>query len=396
MRRISFIIIGLWVYTLSIWCTPNETEKDSSEFVTASLVVATPGEAIYSSFGHCALRMECPEHGLDYCFSLEMDAQPGDYLKFFTGKSIARVIAVPSEDFIQSYQEEGRGVTRYPLNLTLPEKQLLWKNLDEETVKPPHLTFNLLKTNCAMMSILMIENALIHERLDFKEMPKEMEYNNGDLLRHCSSHTPWAQFIYMIFYGAVSDEYFETEYRLSPNMIIEVLQGTVIESNDTTAVRPLLKGESKQILPVAATPSPHPVTPTWLFSIILTIVLIITIGEWCFGWHRIANVTDVILLLLQTIAGIIVLYASVFVNLFGNRWNWYLIPFNPFPALIWLCFHKKRHFRKIYMVYTLILMAFVALTPLSSQLDWPHQLITLILIIRTLSCYLIGRKQNKS
>lgn len=395
MRRVSFIIIGLWAYTLSIWCTSNETEKDNSQFVTASLIVASPGDAIYSSFGHCAIRMECPEHGLDYCFSLEMDAQPGDYLKFFTGKSMARVIAVPSEDFILSYKEEGRGVSQHPLNLTLPEKQLLWKNLDEEMVKPPHLTFNLLKTNCAMMSIIMIENALIGEQVVFKKMPKEMALNNGELLRYCSNHTPWGQFIYMIFYGAVSDEQFETEYRLSPNMIIDVLKGAVISSNETTEERPLFKGETKQILPQTTQLAPHSITPTLLFSFILILILIITFGEWCFGWNRIAHITDAILLVSQTGAGIIILYASVFANLFGNRWNWYLIPFNPLPMLIWLLAHKKTHFWKIYLFYSITLIIFISITPLSSQLDIPHQIITIILLVRTLNCYLIGRKQNK-
>ena len=246
-----------------------------------------------------------------------------------------------------------------------------------------------------MMSILMIENALIGEHVDFKEMPKEMSLNNGDLLRHCSAHTPWGQFIYMIFYGAVSDERFETEYRLSPNNIIDVLKGAIIAANDTVKERPLLTGEQKQLLPQTANISPSPITPTILFSIILIIVFIITIGEWCFGWQRIAHITDVILLMTQTLLGIIVLYASVFANLFGNRWNWYLIPFNPLPILIWLLWHKKTHFWNIYLIYSIILIGFIAITPLSSQLDNTHQFLSVTLLVRTLSCYLIGRKQNK-
>ena len=370
-------------------------DNDSSELITTSLLVASPGKAIYSTFGHCALRMESPQHNLDYCFSLEMDAQPGDYLKFFTGQSKARVVAVPSSEFIDSYAEEGRGVSQHPLNLTIEEKQLLWKQLDEEMMKAPHLTFNLLKTNCAMMCILMIENALIREHIDFKDMPMEMTLNNGDLLRYCSSHAPWSQFVYMIFYGAVSDEFFETEYRMSPNMMVEVLQGAVIAGNDTTSVRPLLTGSHQQLIAQADSWQTSPFTPTLFFSIILLIMLIITIGEWCFGWYKLAYVTDVILLMIQTLTGIIVLYASVFANLFGNRWNWYLIPFNPLPILCWTFFHKKPEFWKIYLLYSLILLVFLALTPFTSQLDFTHQLLTLIMLTRTISCYLFGRKQNK-
>ena len=44
---------------------------DSSNFVTASLLVAEPLHALYSVFGHATLRMECPTHNLDYVFTFE-------------------------------------------------------------------------------------------------------------------------------------------------------------------------------------------------------------------------------------------------------------------------------------------------------------------------------------
>ena len=126
-------------------------------FVTASLIVAEPSNVIYSVMGHCALRMECPSEQLDYCFTLESDTQLGDFIKFFSGKCMARVVSVPTPDYLQTFTTEGREVKQYPLNLHIKEKQLLWKNLDDEEMTPPHLRFDFLNTNCMMMSILMIE-----------------------------------------------------------------------------------------------------------------------------------------------------------------------------------------------------------------------------------------------
>ncbi|MBQ4138143.1 MAG: hypothetical protein II592_01175, partial [Muribaculaceae bacterium] len=49
--------------TVSVsWTHGGPLLPDSSNFVTASLLIASPGEALYSSYGHCALRMECPVH----------------------------------------------------------------------------------------------------------------------------------------------------------------------------------------------------------------------------------------------------------------------------------------------------------------------------------------------
>ena len=142
-----------------------ELLPDSSNFVKASLVVSSPTDIIYSSLGHCAIRMECPSEQLDYCFSLETNTRPGDYLKFFNGDAEAAVRAIPTEMYLEECRKEGRGVDQYEFNLTWHEKQQLWKSLDEEMMKPPHLKFNFLNTNCVMMVVIMIQNALIDESI---------------------------------------------------------------------------------------------------------------------------------------------------------------------------------------------------------------------------------------
>ena len=185
---------------------------DSAHFVTASLLVMTPGEASYSSLGHCALRMECPSAHLDYCFSLEMDTSPDDYARFFTGNALAGVFGIPTDAFLQPYRDEGRGVAQFELNLTLEEKQLLWKNLDEEMVKPPHLRFNFLNTNCVMMCMMMIEGALIDESIHFDHLPSYMLGNNGAKIRYITQDDPWQEFVYILLAGAACDKDYDIEY----------------------------------------------------------------------------------------------------------------------------------------------------------------------------------------
>ena len=220
-----------------------------------------------------------------------------------------------------------------------------------------------------------------------------MQLNNGDLIRHYSQDWPWAQFLYITLSGAACDGYYNMEYRLSPQSLVEILQQATIES-DSTASRPVLNG-STQLLQQTVPPSPSKSTPTMVFSIVLVIVLLITLGEWLWGWKKLPLAIDVILLCLQTIIGLCLIYTSSIANLFGSRWNWYLIPMNPLPLIIWLTLRKKSDFWKIYLAYTIILLLFVVSTPLSSQLDIPHQLITLTLATRTLSHYLKGKKTAK-
>ena len=99
---------------------------DSSNFVTASLLVASPGQPIYSVFGHCALRLQCPAHHLDYVYSLEMDGTGMSFLRFIAGQNQAAMLGVPFDEYLSEYRNEGRGVMQYDLNLTHHEKQCLW------------------------------------------------------------------------------------------------------------------------------------------------------------------------------------------------------------------------------------------------------------------------------
>ena len=370
----------------------KEVLSDSSNFVKASLIVSTPTDIIYSSLGHCAIRMECPSEQLDYCFSLETNTQPGDYLKFFNGDADAAVRAIPTEMYLAECRKEGRGVDQYEFNLTWHEKQQLWKSLDEEMMKPPHLKFNFLNTNCVMMVVIMIQNALIDESINYVEVPSYLTCDNGNGLRHLTRSTPWYQFIYITLSGAICDEYFSMEYRMTPISLPEVFGKAQIKGSN--GQRSLFKGTPVSLVRQTNFPSNSPFTPRLVFSILLLLVILITWCEWKRGCKHIARITDTILLALELIIGVLLCYTTLATSLFAAHWNWYLIPCNPLPLLLLLLFGKHKYFYKIYLLYTIILIVFIIATPLSSQLDIDHQLITAIFATRTASKYLKHKKIN--
>lgn len=387
-----FISIALFLTGIPTYSAEDKKElTDSSDFVKASVIVSTPTDIIYSSMGHCALRMECPSEDLDYCFSLEMNAQPGDYLKFFNGDADASVRAIPTSDYISEYQKDGRGIKQYELSLTHHEKQLLWKNLDEEMMKPPHLKFNYLNTNCVMMVIIMVQNALISEHIDYGKLPWYATTNNGDCVRHLTGSTPWYEFLYITLFGSNCDEYFALEYRMSPLSLVEVFGNAQIV-DDSGARRPLFKSAPIELAHQTHFVKASPITPRILFSVLLVIVVLITIGEWCWGWKKAAKVLDAVLLTIQFFVGLALTYTSTVSHLFVTRWNWYLIPCNPLPLVLLLCLGRKRDFGKIYLYYTTILVLFILATPLSSQLDIDHQLVVAMFAVRTCSKYLQYKK----
>ncbi len=227
---------------------PGPLAPDSSNFVTASLVVISPGQDVYSSLGHCALRMECSVHDLDYCFSLETDVRMADFIKFFSGSANAAFAAVPTDVFVGYYRENGRGAMQYELNLTLHEKQELWRMLDNDMVAGAHRKFNFAENNCTSTSLIILEQSILPARIEFKWPEKMLELNNGDGVRYLYRNTPWTRFICLSLIGTEADVFWPQESRMSPEMYPAVVSNSRI-IDDEGQVRPMLKRKS-ELLPI--------------------------------------------------------------------------------------------------------------------------------------------------
>jgi hypothetical protein len=103
-----------------------------------SLLTCTPGEELYSIFGHSALRIIDSNSVSDIVYNygtFNFDDE-GFYLKFIRGKLKYYISIENTRDFIYSYQAEGRGITEQVLILSNEEatniQHALYENLKEE------------------------------------------------------------------------------------------------------------------------------------------------------------------------------------------------------------------------------------------------------------------------
>lgn len=406
---------------------PSDT--DSIHFVIASLVVITPGSAVYSVFGHSAIRMQCPSKGLDYCFSFENEPTFDYYLRFFAGKANAAFVAVPTRDYLSEYKAEGRGVTQYELNLTPHEKQELWRALDNDMLEGPHRKFNLIQNNCSSMSLIKIESILQDEYISFGKMPQPLSLINGEYLKYESRLSSWAQFLFTTFAGSEADKFWSTEYRMSPEMFIPVLKNAKIKKAEDASAsplpegegqgggvssRPVLTGNSKVLLPLRNTyAEPSPVSPNITFGALLLLAFAYTAYRiiryvrvarssekaersttppvsgkhiQSFGMSKVEALWQVFYLVLS----LFLWYVTLVSGLFGVHWNWLLIPFNPFPFIVWLVARHRWWYPRVYVIYAAVLVAFVAIVPwLTCQLLPSHYMLAGAMALACLSTYFI-------
>ncbi|MEJ7586241.1 MAG: DUF4105 domain-containing protein [Ferruginibacter sp.] len=115
----------------------SASAQDSSH-LKISLLTCTPGDQLYSTFGHTAIRVTDSISLTDYVFnygSFRFD-DPNFYIKFIRGKLLYYLSVENFPEFIFDYQAENRGITEQVLNMDASEKialrDALYENSKEE------------------------------------------------------------------------------------------------------------------------------------------------------------------------------------------------------------------------------------------------------------------------
>lgn len=93
-----------------------------------TLLTASPGDELYSVFGHSALRVVDPENNIDLVFNYgTFDFNtPNFYVKFARGKLLYKLSVAPMEYFLAEYKFDGRAIYEQLLNLNLRERQAVY------------------------------------------------------------------------------------------------------------------------------------------------------------------------------------------------------------------------------------------------------------------------------
>jgi Domain of unknown function (DUF4105) len=109
------------------------TFAQDSSHIRVSLLTCTPGEELYSTFGHTGIRVTDSSSVTDNVFNYGTFnfGDPGFYSKFIRGKLLYYLSVVNFQDFKNEYEEENRGITEQVLNLDASEKINLMEALNE-------------------------------------------------------------------------------------------------------------------------------------------------------------------------------------------------------------------------------------------------------------------------
>ena len=92
MSLLLFVI--LLAFSAPLLCVGQEADSieqarqdslaitEADDFVTASILTATPSDVLYSCAGHASIRMQCPYYDLDMVYTYESEAVTDKVLTF--------------------------------------------------------------------------------------------------------------------------------------------------------------------------------------------------------------------------------------------------------------------------------------------------------------------------
>lgn len=274
------------------------TLSDSSRI---SLMTVAPGDFVYSTFGHSAIRIKDPAHRFDRCYNYgTFDfEQPNFLLKFCRGKLLYMLDVEPYRSFEYGNLQDLRMMQEQALNLNQEQKQRLYDLLQENFKEENrYYKYDFFYDNCATRIRDMLDETFFHQlRYDSSGLKKGATMR--DLLHPYVETKPWLSFGIDLVLGLPADRAAYTEdFMFLPDYLHE-LTGKAQKTDG----QPLVLAERK--IPENGlskrTFNPTPLDrPLWMMSL-LALIGLLTMAN-----PRTERIFDVIFWLVLGIAGLII------------------------------------------------------------------------------------------
>ena len=350
----------------------NDTiNRQAPDFIKVGVVVAEPGEVLYTVLGHAALHLQCPAFDLDYVYSVESENVPRKVMKFLFNRLRMGTMMMSLEEYLRPYANEGRGVKEYPLNLPPEVKMELWRICDEMVEKGDYAAYDPVKRGCAVSIVHRIDEAInaanrkngTQYRIDYtswgdsgKRTIREIFYQNAT--------KGWGLFWCMTIVAGryVDDPHIPLrEKMISPAEVKERWLNATIDG------QPLIAGEPVVLVPSESEAKAEAFSPLW-FSVVILVLAIV-----CF-WLK-NRWLDYVLLAMYAVFAFLITYLVV-MPLPNSDWNWLVIPFNILPVLCW---HWRRYWALPYAGIILLWCIAMSVAFLMGTIlvGWSHILLAL-------------------
>ena len=206
------------------------TSAQDSSRLRISLLTVAPGEELYATFGHSALRVTDSNSVTDHVYNYgTFDFDDKDfYLKFIRGKLLYYVSVEQFYDFKNDNALENRAMTEQVLNLSGEEKTEIRRALIEN-IKPENkfYLYDFFLDNCTTR----LRDIIVKYHQPKPELPAVMPatytFRNAIHLYLDKNHKDWSKFGIDILLGAPCDALMtKAQQQFLPDNLMKALDST--------------------------------------------------------------------------------------------------------------------------------------------------------------------------
>ena len=330
-----------------------------------SIITADPGqEALFTVFGHSAIRVLDPLNRIDHAFNygvFDFD-QPNFYLNFAKGYLNYMLARQETETFVYQYVYFNRSVHEQTLDLSLAQKQAIFDFLTNN-VKPEnrYYLYDYFYDNCATRVRDVFEHVLGEElQFDLQYLtPKDSFRSLVDSLTY---RQPWGDLGIDLCLGLPMDKNISTyEYMFLPEYIRQTFGHATI--NDTNGGSKALVKHSRLIYQSTGTQGTRPfLSPQLVFWSLFGLMLVVTVVG--YSRRRINRIIDTAWFGLLGLLGVFLFglwFATDHNAAAGNLNLLWAIPLH-LPVVFILWKKEKPTYLKYYFIGVVVLTIFLLIT----------------------------------
>lgn len=390
-------IILIFTFLVTIFSIHSQDLPPISDSARFSILTCSPGEEVYSKFGHTGLRVTDMTTNVDLVFNYGIfDFNTDNFiLKFVAGETDYLLGVYPTDSFLAEYALENRIVGEQVLNLTVAEKRKLYHALKVNYLPENKVyRYNFVFDNCATRPFLKTMES-IDGVINFDEMGENKSFRTW--ISEYTGEFSWTQFGIDLIFGQDADQCpSQKESIFLPDVLASELQtATIISKSGGT--RKMVSEHSNLVAkqPTDDHPNDALISPLFLNILILVLGILVTIYGGKFRKAR--KVFDCTVYALSAFIGILILLLMSFSShpLLGHNYNLlWLNPLNLIPAIImW-----NKNLRKVlffYHIFNIVLLtsALVVLALSIQVFNIATLPLVLMLMLRTVKAIDRGRQK---
>jgi hypothetical protein len=374
-----FIIAACCIFSFK-----SASAQDNSR-IQVSLITCTPGEELYSIFGHSALRIIDSNNVTDFIFNYGTFnfADDGFYLKFIRGKLLYYLSVERTDEFIFSYMNEGRGITEQVLQLSPIEKENI-KNTILENLKPENkfYQYDFFLDNCTTRLRDILIKMKSPSPLLPAVMPEKTTYRDAIHLYLDKGGQHWSKLGIDILLGKRTDKIMTASEQA-------FLPDNLMMSIDSCKNQPLVKQKNTILKASEFSNQNNLFTPFFCFGFFVGLISLLSLLKNKFGQIFMLYFDRIFFFILGAL-GVMLVLMWVASDHSMTKDNMNLIWANPFHLFFAMFIRSNSKWKKWYCLFTgiSVLMLLVFWNMMPQQLNYSLIPIFILIVYRATIRYI--------